>query len=290
MRLTTPLPQPRNVPPPMSGVEFDREPQDATADAVESSQAHLNDSEREALLLNLDLGLRVNTRPQLFSWVQGALHSLIQHELLICGLQEGRQVAMRVDTFSTAPTETARVGELFQHDVSLVPHLIKLWEENRCQAVLCDTDRGAPITNATLSRELSRLGLSHLLAHGTHDALGNMTSFFVFACREGTVGPKQAYLADLAIPALHAAWVRSQVTWPLERAGVKPVKTGLLTPRETQILQWIYHGKSNIEIGMILGISPLTVKNHVQKTLRKPNVINRTQAVGKALALRIVNP
>ena len=101
---------------------------------------------------------------------------------------------------------------------------------------------------------------------------------------------EQAYLADLVIPYLHAAWVRSQVTWPLERAGVKPVKTGLLTPREQQILQWIYHGKSNIEIGMILEISPLTVKNHVQKTLRKLNVMNRTQAVGKALALRLVNP
>ena len=75
------------------------------------------------------------------------------------------------------------------------------------------------------------------------------------------------------------------------RAGAnKPAKTGLLTPREQQILQWIYHGKSNIEIGMILEISPLTVKNHVQKTLRKLNVLNRTQAVGKALALRIVNP
>ena len=59
---------------------------------------------------------------------------------------------------------------------------------------------------------------------------------------------------------------------------------------EQQILQWIYHGKSNIEIGMILDISPLTVKNHVQKTLRKLNVLNRTQAVGKALALRLVNP
>ena len=276
----------------MQGVEFDRDPQDAVPEAIESSQAHLNDSEREALLLNLDLALRVNTRPQLFSWVQGALQSLIAHELLICGLQEGRQVAMRVDTFSTAPTDTARVGELFQHDVSLVPHLIKLWEENRCQAVLCDTDRGAPISNATLSRELSRLGLSHLLAHGTHDATGNMTSFFVFACRPGAVGAKQAYLADLVVPYLHAAWVRSQVTWPLDRAGSsnKPAKTGLLTPRETQILQWIYHGKSNIEIGMILEISPLTVKNHVQKTLRKLNVLNRTQAVGKALALRIVNP
>jgi poly(hydroxyalkanoate) depolymerase family esterase len=127
--------------------------------------------------------------------------------------------------------------------------------------------------------------------HGTHDATGNMTSFFVFASRPGVLGSKQTYLADLVVPYLHGSWVRSQVTWPLDRAGAnKPAKTGLLTPREQQILQWIYHGKSNIEIGMILDISPLTVKNHVQKTLRKLNVLNRTQAVGKALALRLVNP
>ena len=290
MRLVTSDPQPRGVPPPIPEVDLDSEAPDAAHELHDSSPIHLNDSEREALLINLDVSLRVNSRPQLFGWTQGALQSLIQHEVLICTLQEGRQVAMRVDTFSTAPTDCARLGELFQLDVSLVPHLIKLWEENRCQAVICDADRGGAITTSSLSRELSRLGVGHLLAHGTHDSTGQMTSFFVFACRKGVLGPKQAYLGDLVVPYLHAAWVRSQVTWPLERAGAKPVKTGLLTPREQQILQWIYHGKSNIEIGMILEISPLTVKNHVQKTLRKLNVLNRTQAVGKALALRIVNP
>ena len=38
------------------------------------------------------------------------------------------------------------------------------------------------------------------------------------------------------------------------------------------------------------GLSPLTVKNHVQKILRKLNVVNRAQAVGKALDLRILTP
>ena len=255
----------------------------------EATPARLNESEREALLLNVDVSLRVHARPQLFSWVQGALQSLIPHEVLVCGLQEGRQSPLRVDSFSTAPVDCQRLNEIFQQDVSLVPHLIKLWEENRCQAVLLETDRG-PLAGGALAREFARLGIAHVVAHGTHDASGNMTSFFVFAARPNTLGAKQAYLADLIVPYLHAAWVRSQVTWPLDRAGVKPAKTGLLTPREQQILQWIYHGKSNIEIGMILDISPLTLKNHVQKTLRKLNVLNRTQAVGKALALRIVNP
>jgi transcriptional regulator EpsA len=258
--------------------------------ANEPSQARLNDSEREALMLNVDVSLRVHTRPQLFSWVQGALHSLIPHEVLLCGLQEGRQSPMRVDSFSTSVVDAEKLNETFQQDVSLVPQLIKQWEENRCRAVLSETERG-PFASGALARALAAAGAPSVLAHGTHDASGDMVSYFLFAGKPGTLGPKQAYLADLVVPYLHAAWVRSQVTWPIERAGAtKPAKAGLLTPREQQILQWIYHGKSNIEIGMILDISPLTVKNHVQKTLRKLNVLNRTQAVGKALALRIVNP
>ena len=291
MRIEPTPPQHRLPRAPFSdNVPTGNEPEAREASQYEQTPARLNDSEREALLLNMDVSLRVHTRPQLFSWVQGALQSMIPHEVLVCGLQESRQSALRVDSFSTAPVDCSRLNELFQQDVSLVPHLIKLWEENRCQAVICETERG-PLAGSALAREFSRLGAGHVLAHGTHDVTGRMTSFFVFAARPGTLGAKQAYLADLIVPYLHAAWVRSQVTWPLDRAGAaKPAKTGLLTPREQQILQWIYHGKSNIEIGMILDISPLTVKNHVQKTLRKLNVLNRTQAVGKALALRIVNP
>src|SRR3954464_11894666 len=133
--------------------------------ANQQSPARLNDSEREALLLNIDVSLRVHTRPQLFSWVQGALQSMIPHEVLVCGLQENRQAAMRVDSFSTAPVDCARLNELFQQDVSLVPHLIKLWEENRCRAVLCETERG-PLAGSALAREFSRLGAAHVLAHG----------------------------------------------------------------------------------------------------------------------------
>jgi transcriptional regulator EpsA len=288
MRLVHPQPeQPRRGTPNLAAMQGETPIPDA---ANEPSQQHLNDSEREALMLNIDVSLRVHTRPQLFSWVQGALHSLIPHEVLMCGLQEGRQSPMRVDNFSTAPVDGDKLNETFQQDVSLVPQLIKMWEENRCRSIVTETERG-PFASGALARALAGVGASSVLAHGTHDASGDMMSFFVFAAKPGQLGPKQAYLADLIVPYLHAAWVRSLVTWPLDRASAtKPAKAGLLTPREQQILQWIYHGKSNIEIGMILDISPLTVKNHVQKTLRKLNVLNRTQAVGKALALRIVNP
>lgn len=57
-----------------------------------------------------------------------------------------------------------------------------------------------------------------------------------------------------------------------------------LSLREQEVLRWLCQGKTNWEIGQILGISALTVKNHVRSILKKLNVGNRTQAV--ALTLR----
>lgn len=54
-----------------------------------------------------------------------------------------------------------------------------------------------------------------------------------------------------------------------------------LSAREAEILRWVALGKTNPEIGAILNISSFTVKNHVQRILKKLDVSNRTQAVGK---------
>jgi transcriptional regulator EpsA len=183
--------------------------------------------------------------------------------------------------------EPTHFSELFRQDVSLVPHLIKSWEENHSEVVNCEAGNGGQFAGSALARELTRLGANHIVAHGTHDVSGQLTSFFIFACRPGAIGPRQAYNVELLVPFLHSAWVRAQVNWRAKSARVK--STGLLTLREQEILEWIYRGKSNIEVGMILQISPLTAKNHVQKILRKLGVLNRTQAVGKALALRILH-
>jgi transcriptional regulator EpsA len=251
--------------------------------------ARLSPLDLESLALNLDVSLRVCTRHQLFGWTQGAFQSLIAHELLICALRAEKSALLCVDSFSMVPVEPAHFNELFRQDVSFVPHIIKTWEENHCKSVVCDLGNGGQFAASALARELTRIGASNLVAHGTHDASGQLTSFFAFACRPGGAGPRQAYFAELVVPFLHAAWVRTQVNWLAKSPGAKSAEAGFVTSREREVLEWIYRGKSNIEIGMILKISPLTVKNHVQKILRKLDVLNRTQAVGKALALRILN-
>ncbi|HCN68831.1 MAG TPA: hypothetical protein DIT03_11325, partial [Candidatus Accumulibacter sp.] len=66
---------------------------------------------------------------------------------------------------------------------------------------------------------------------------------------------------------------RSPYATMLDTLGV-----GSLSSREREILQWVRRGKTNVEIGMILGISGFTVKNHLKSIFQKINVSNRAQA------------
>jgi transcriptional regulator EpsA len=249
----------------------------------------LDPLELESLALNMDASLKVHARHHFFTWTQGLLQNLLKHELLICALRNVEPTSFHVDSFSTSPVEPALFSEAFRRDASLVPHLIKTWEDNYFQPVSWETENGSAFAGSALARELGRIGANVILAHGTYDVFGKLASFFAFACQPGAVGPRQLCFVELMVPFLHLAWVRTQVNRPAQGAGVNPPGARVLTSREQEILGWIHMGKSNIEIGTILTISPLTVKNHVQKILRKLNVQNRTQAVGKALALRILS-
>jgi transcriptional regulator EpsA len=246
--------------------------------------------EIESLMLNIDASLRVHARHQLFSWTQGLLQNLIRHEVLICALRDGEPLLFQVDSLATSPVEPAPFSEMFRRDTSLVSHLIKNWEDNAFRPVFLAVGNASQFAQAPLARELTRVGADGVLAHGTYDIFGKVASFFVFACKPDTIGPRHAYLTELVVPFLHLAWVRTQVNRSAgDAVGANPGASTLLTSREQEILGWIHLGKSNIEIGAILGISPLTVKNHVQKILRKLNVQNRAQAVGRGLALRILS-
>lgn len=55
-----------------------------------------------------------------------------------------------------------------------------------------------------------------------------------------------------------------------------------LTQRESEVLLWIARGKSNRDIGDILGLSPRTVNKHLEQVYAKLGVENRASAAIKA--------
>ncbi|WP_298933884.1 3-hydroxyisobutyryl-CoA hydrolase [uncultured Ramlibacter sp.] len=56
-----------------------------------------------------------------------------------------------------------------------------------------------------------------------------------------------------------------------------------LTAREAEVLYWVVKGKTNRDIGDILGASPATVKKHLERVFAKLGVETRTAAAAMAI-------
>jgi DNA-binding response OmpR family regulator/DNA-binding CsgD family transcriptional regulator len=64
-----------------------------------------------------------------------------------------------------------------------------------------------------------------------------------------------------------------------------------LTPKEAEVLYWVVKGKTNKDIGEILGSSPMTVKKHLERVFVKLGVETRTAAAGMAMGrIRSLQP
>ena len=77
------------------------------------------------------------------------------------------------------------------------------------------------------------------------------------------------------------ASLRPAESQPASSMGV----IGRLSAREVDVLARIGHGQTNRQIGLALGLSPGTVKKHVEHILRKLGVGDRTQAAVRAAEL-----
>jgi DNA-binding NarL/FixJ family response regulator len=67
--------------------------------------------------------------------------------------------------------------------------------------------------------------------------------------------------------------------------GVAVLQQLGVTSREAEVLLWLSRGKSNREIGEILGISPRTVNKHLEQVFVKLGVENRASAAARAARL-----
>jgi NarL family two-component system response regulator LiaR len=107
----------------------------------------------------------------------------------------------------------------------------------------------------------------------------------------GYVG-KTASAAEL-VAMIRSAHAGRRVLSPEATDALVAARQGLepgadLTPRERELLALMARGLNNQEIAAELGISLPTVKFHVTNVLAKLGVDNRTEAVLKALKLKLV--
>lgn len=100
--------------------------------------------------------------------------------------------------------------------------------------------------------------------------------------RPSALASTQAF-AVFAEPAAFRFWYRPDRT-------ELPAVDVLLTERERECIYWVGKGFTDRDIGLVLSISPATVRKHVGKAMLKLDAANRTEAAVLAVRRNLIDP
>jgi transcriptional regulator EpsA len=244
-------------------------------------------AELDMLLVNIEAAVKVKKRACFFSWVQGVFQGIIAHEVLVCAVPHPSARGLRFDWLGSYPIAEDRFGDLCRTDGGLLHGLVGAWERGGRVPLLIGATPAADAATKLLVEALQCLDLTSGMAHGLPGLHGHPAGFFAFFKLPSAPSAREARMLELFVPYLHAAWLCANCSTAAQAGAHSAAVCEILTTREAEILNWVERGKSNNEIAQILNISHLTVKNHVQKILRKLNAQNRAQAVAKGMALNL---
>jgi DNA-binding NarL/FixJ family response regulator len=137
---------------------------------------------------------------------------------------------------------------------------------------------------------LFKAGFGQITVHAVDGSHGVQPALWLAVAQvaESDSSWRQAGL-QLCLPAIYFAVLRSQPpdSRSLEKASEAAARA-LLSARELEVLRAVRSALSNVEIGEKLGISALTVKNHLRRIMRKLGARSRVQAVAEAMSRQLI--
>ena len=259
-------------------------------EVLESRRAH-------AIVHAIESAVEVRRRYQFFVWTQGSVQTLLPHKLAICGVYERTRKQVRLEAFNSILVPGSLLALLTDGQSPLMQYVVNTWISNRGRPLVIRLEALSNRTLSAAAEALLAVGFSELLVHAVSrpQRPNEIETLFVFASPGISVQAPQLAGIELLLPHLHSTYLRVQ---SIEResgdARSQPTfsnsgfSSASISEREEQVLGWVREGMSNQEIGAQLGISPLTVKNHVQKILRKLGATNRAQAVARAMSMNLL--
>ncbi|MFZ2629233.1 MAG: XrtB/PEP-CTERM-associated transcriptional regulator EpsA [Rugosibacter sp.] len=229
--------------------------------------------------------MHIRRHAQLSMWLQGELQTLLQHDVLLVAYGNFSTGRLHYDAISSI-YGVSTMG--FSHvDIEgLISGLFDRWVRHGHATYTLNTTDGV-ILNSSCQCNLHRAlrGMRSVLVQGMRDERAAIDVLYVAFRSNDHFNEGARRIFEILLPHIDCASRRiSAFAENSARAELKnqPAdESAQLSERESEILRWVSNGKTNYEIGVILGISPFTVKNHLQRIFRKIDVSNRAQAVSR---------
>jgi transcriptional regulator EpsA len=229
--------------------------------------------------------VKLRSHLEILVWLQGDMQRYLPHDILIAAWGDFRSGQIQHDIVSIV----SGVRSDRANDFIVTPLLIRLyaqWLEHGKKAFVHDADALETLLNSNSRAHVlgdALRGMRCALTHGIKDERGSHDCLYVVLTKDAHFELAARDMLTQVLPYIDHA-LRQVEHLPHQSVGASGNTPGypqdhLLSLREREILQWIALGKTNDEIGSILGHSIYTIKNNVQCIFRKLNVSNRAQAV-----------
>jgi transcriptional regulator EpsA len=255
----------------------------------------LNEEQRALFMEVIEESLRLQHRSHFFNWLQRGFQCLLAHEVVIIGVRGLERASYDFEYLTSSRYfGDTQFDQVLNEEDGLVNEAFTHWSKLG-MPVFYHTElppqqyKHYAVEHVDAERMLAS-ELKRFVVHGFGNEHSRIATVVMFGRLSSPVNAQTAHLLELLMPHLHCAIVKvtankcpSVLSTTARNGRIKP-----LSKRELEVLEWLQAGKTNWEIGSIMQVSPLTIKNHVQNILRKLDVENRSQAASKALKLGFI--
>ncbi len=225
-----------------------------------------------------------------FKDVLEKVRNLFGPEMIACGV--GGIRLTKVSSIINLGFSTDFIAAIIDTTGRMKSPLFHRWVVNQLPQTLDFKENSVQPTPSHMTpyRDFS---LCNVISHGVIDCSQRYATYFGFAKIPERIGPHHISLLEILAPHLHVAYtqlgsVKKLLLSTIDTAFIDDDSIEPLSEREREVLRWLFAGKSNWDIGSILKISENTVKNHVQRIIKKLNANNRQHAVAKALRIGLI--
>lgn len=145
--------------------------------------------------------------------------------------------------------------------------------------------RDAPLSRASrrVMDEATNFGMMDGYSVPLH-SVGGFQAIVTFGARKVDLSDEQRGALQMV-----AIYAHNKLRAFLIEPDVSRMSAALkVTPREREVILWCAAGKTNWEIGQILGISEKTVQHELASACRRLNSVNRAQLIAEAIRLGII--
>lgn len=234
----------------------------------------LSEQDHVRLIRAIESAIEVQHLAHFHAWLRGPFRNLLHHDCVVCVEHDGGGVPARVESLYHGPCSSERVETFCDPADGLAVRLAALVAHSG--VVTCIAD-GAALDNLLPDASFrAHHGSDNAIAFRTNFVSGGACYFILFGLLAGTE-QHCLHLLKLLSSHLKMAWSRVTVRPAMIRAATA------ITEREQEILRCMQLGRSNQEVSLQLGISPLTLKNHIRKIYRKLDVQTRAEAISRGL-------